>query len=325
MTRARTALALSALAVALAMATVVPASSGPPALTFSIFVHTTQNMDSIVWTGSQFLYVQNTENTVWVAPPTGLPLRRFATMPRLVEETRCIRSPGSHGFPRRAIFCHSPDDKIYELPEGGGVARVFAALPVPPGTVSDGALAFDDVGTFGHRLVAATGRSGAGQALGGAVYTIDPSGRVRQVGTYSGPGADNVVIAPPGFGSAAGAALLAEDGGSGPADLVAMDARGATHVVVRLSSGLNPIVALPRATPRAGLPRSGLYVTDDETGNTYFAPAAELAPYAGDVLVGSELGGRFWIVEPHGSLFRALPVRHRAMHAKSLEAAIFVP
>jgi hypothetical protein len=33
------------------------------------------------------------------APPEGQPLHKFATMPRLVEETRCILSPGSHGFP----------------------------------------------------------------------------------------------------------------------------------------------------------------------------------------------------------------------------------
>ena len=84
-----------------------------PTLRFQVITKTTQKLDSIVWTGRQFLYVQNTRNTVWAAPPAGRPLHKFATMPTLVEETRCILSPGSHGFPSGAIFCHSPDNKIY--------------------------------------------------------------------------------------------------------------------------------------------------------------------------------------------------------------------
>lgn len=290
-----------------------------------MFAHTKQNMDSIVWTGTQFLYVQNTQNTVWAAPPKGLPVHVFATMPKLTEETRCLLSAGTHGFPAGVIFCHSPDDKIYEIPRKGGNATVFATLPVPSGTVSDGALAFDNVGKFGYRLVAATGRSGANQAKGGAVYTIDPAGAVHRVGSYSGAGADNVAVAPAGFGAVGGDALLSEDGGSVPANLVAMDANGKTQVVVRLASGLNPIVPIEKAAAGGGRPRAGLYVTDDLSGNTYFAPAAALAPYAGDVLVGSEVGGRFWILEPHESSFLALPVRHNALRSKSIEAGIYIP
>ena len=126
------------------------------------------------------------------------------------------------------------------------------------------------------------------------------------VGTYSGAGVDNVVIAPSGFETVGGEALLGQDAGSVPADLLAMDASGKTSTVVRLATGLNPIVPLGKQTGRKGAPRAGLYVTDDLSGNTYFAPAAQLAAYAGDVLVGSEVGGRFWIVEPHGASFRAL-------------------
>ena len=61
-----------------------------------------------------------------------------------------------------------------------------------------------------------------------------------------------------------------------------MDANGKTQVVVRLASGLNPIVPIEKAAAGGGRPRAGLYVTDDLSGNTYFAPAAALAPYAGD-------------------------------------------
>jgi hypothetical protein len=42
--------------------------AAPPAtLTFHVIAKTTQKLDSIVWTGRQFLYVQNTANTLWAA------------------------------------------------------------------------------------------------------------------------------------------------------------------------------------------------------------------------------------------------------------------
>jgi hypothetical protein len=316
-----------ALAVLVLLGALPAAAASPlsPRVQFSVFVHTDQNMASIVWTGSRFLYVENTKNTVWAGPASGLPVDQFSSMPALTEETRCILSPGTHGFPAGVIFCHSPDDKIYEISGSGGDPMLFATLPVPPGTVSDGALAFDNVGKFGYRLVAATGRSGAGAALNGTVYTIDPAGAVEEVGAYQGPGADEVAIAPSGFGSIGGDVLLGEDGGNVPAALVAMDPTGATRTVVQLALGLNPIIPIPKLTGRKGLPHAGVYITDDETGDTYFAAAAQFAPYAGDILIASEGLGRFWILEPHGQSFRALPVRHNAIHAKGIEGGIFVP
>ena len=122
-------LAVAATLAALAVVASSVAAPRTPKLGFSVFVHTSQNMDSIVWTGQEFLYVQNTENTVFSGPPTGLPIHVFATMPKLVEETRCILSPGTHGWPSGSIFCHSPDDKIYELPAAGSVAKTFDEPP----------------------------------------------------------------------------------------------------------------------------------------------------------------------------------------------------
>ncbi len=317
----------AAVAAIAALVVVAPSAAAPrlPTLSFSVFVHTSENMDSIVWTGKQFLYVQNTQNTIYSAPPKGLPIHVFANMPPLVEETRCILSPGTHGWPAGVIFCHSPDDKIYEIPGTGGTPQVFAKLPVPTGTVSDGALTWDNVGHFGYKLVAATGRSGADEPLNGTVFTIDPSGVVQQIGTYQGPGVDEVAIAPAGFGSYAGDALLGEDGGAVPSDLVAMDPTGTTKTVVRLADGLNPIIPIPPATSRKGLPQPGLYLTDDETGDVYFAPAAPLAPYVGDVLIAAENSPLFWVLVPHGKSYRALPVRHNVLNSVSIEAGITVP
>ncbi len=299
------------------------------ALTFHVIAKTKQKLDSIVWTGRQFLYVQNTANTIWAAPPAGRPLHQFATMPRHVEETRCILSPGSHGFARGVIFCHSPDNKIYEISPDGLHKTVFATLPAPYPPAADGALAFDSVGRFGYRLVAATGRSGGTQPAGGVVYTIDPLGHVRQVGRYAGPGgADQLVIAPPRFGSIAGDALLTVDAGPRGGAVVALNRSGRTRSIATFPYGPDPIAPIPTLPSSTGgrrAPLPGLYVDDDKTGYTYLARAASLARYAGDVIVGTESPrGLFWILEPRGNAFAKIPLPDNLLAGTSLEQAIFV-
>jgi len=282
-------------------------------------------MDSIAWTGRQFLYVENTANTVWAAPPAGQPVHRFATLPKLVEETRCILSPGLHGFPPGVVYCHSPDNKLYEISSNGSKITVFATLPAPDPPAADGALTFDDVGRFGYRLIAATGRSGRGEPPGGLVFAIDAAGNVQRVGSYAGPGgADEVVIAPARFGSIAGDALLTVDAGPRGA-VVAIDPSGTTRTIVSLPDGPNPIVAIPKTTPTTGAPASGLYVTDDRTRYTYVVSASQLARYAGDVVVGTEIRASIWIIAPKGNGFALFRVRDNLPAGTyNLEDAIFV-
>lgn len=290
---------------------------------------TTQKLDSVVWSGRQFLYVQNTKNTVWAAPPAGRPLHQFATMPALVEETRCILSPGRQGFPLGAIFCHSPDNKIYEITPDGPKKTVFATLHAPYPPAADGALAFDNIGRFGSRLLAATGRSGGPKPAGGLVYAIDPHGHVQQVGRYPGPGgADELVIAPRRFGSVAGEALLTVDAGGSGGAVVAFDPSGRTRTIATFPDGPNPIAPIPKLPSRAGKTRApfpGLYLNDDKTGYTYMAPAASLARYAGDVIVGTESPrALFWILKPRGNGFAEIPLRDNVPAGTSLEQAIIV-
>lgn len=302
--------------VALLVALTVAGGGGaaPAGLHFTQFARLPPKLDSLVWTGKRFLYVENTANTVWSAPVAGSPITRFATMPRLVEETRCVLSPGTHGWPAGMVFCHSPDHKIYELSPDGRV-RLFARLRAAYPPAGDGALAFDDVGRFGYRLVAATGRSGAKQPPGGLVFTIDSGGSVRRVGAYPGPsGADELAIAPKSFGSAAGEALLTVDAGKTGA-LVAVSPRGRARVLAHLPDGPNPIVVLGR--------RGRLYLTDDTSHVLYTAPAP--AGHAGDVLLGAEVSGAFWLVRPSGGGFAVQPVASSLTgKTRSLEAMIEV-
>jgi len=289
-----------------AVAATVPcvAASGDAAtspISMSVHAHTGIRLADVVWTGKRFLYVENTTNVVWAA---GSRLTKFASMPKIVEETRCRLSPGTHGFSPGAVYCHAPDNVIYRI-DASGQVNVFARLPDTH--VSDGALAFDTFGAFGFRLLAATGRSGAATPDGGAVYAVAASGAVSKIGVYSSStkgGADEMIVAPPGFGTGARQVVLTVDAGPRGA-LVMMDPRGRTREIATLPDGPNPIVAVPATTGHGKLaaPR-GLYVTDTNSTNVFFAPAASLARYAGDLIVGSELKASFWAVSPRGGAFQ---------------------
>src|SRR5205085_9547932 len=165
----------AALAVAAVVTTAATASASASTVHFQVFARTGLRLTDIVWTGRQFLYVDNTTNRVAAAGPSGMPLRPFAQMPRQVEETRCSPSPGAHGFAAGDLYCHSPDNKIYRISPDGKTVTDFAVLPHSPR--SDGALTFDTVGAFGYALLAATGRSGAATPAGGSVFAIDPAGK----------------------------------------------------------------------------------------------------------------------------------------------------
>src|SRR5205823_8673541 len=197
-----------------------------------------------------------------------------ASMPRVVEETRCVPAPGRHGFHAGSLYCHSPDNVIYRVDATSGSVTTFAKLPVSQ--ISDGAIAFDTVGGFGYKLLAATGRSGATEK-GGAVYAVDADGAVTKIGAYSSPrggGAENMVVAPARFGTGSGRIVLTLDAGDHGA-LVLMDVRGRAKVIAFLPDGPNPIVMVPRtAASSAPAIARGLYVTDTNSTNVFFTPAA---------------------------------------------------
>jgi len=306
----------------LTIALASPAAAGTPTIAFTPFAHIQPRVDGIVWTGTRFLYVENTTNVIWSAPPAGAPVTKFATLPRQVEETRCVLSTGTHGFAPGAVFCHAPDHVLYEVSPSGQVS-VFARLPAPDSPSSDGALAFDTVGGFGHALIAATGRSGAPTPSGGTVYSIDSAGRVRVVGAYHGPGgADELTVAPRQFGTAGGDVLLTVDAGNRGGRLVAVSPGGRARVIAAFPDGPNPIVPIVRARSA----RSAFYLTDDLGHTVFRAPASPLAAFAGDILVGGEASGRLWIVRPHDSAFEVAPVTATLREKKhSLEAMIEVP
>ena len=70
---------------------------------------------------------------------------------------------------------------------------------------------------------------------------------------------------------------------------------------------------------------AGLYVADTNTRNVYFASAAQLRRYAGDVLVGTQLGARIFVIRPRGRGYEALELETDLPPASyNLEGATYV-
>jgi hypothetical protein len=286
------------LVAALALAAVASAPAAGPALDFATFTSPSLTLGQVLWTGREFLYVTENSTEVDATDATGAGLHAFATFPGTLggEEARCT-VPVIAYWPD-GIYCHLPDNRIYRIARDGSSMTQIAQLP---GTlVSDGALTFDSSGKFGYALLAATGGS---DSSGGEVYAIRKDGRVQDIGSYPGPGgADEIAIAPARFGPASGQLLISIDQDATSGRVLSIDRKGKVRVVASgLGNGDNPIVSIPPApkTRPAGSPAAGLYVPDTNSGSVFFVPASVLAPSAGQVLVGSELGSDFWLIGPN--------------------------
>src|SRR5579862_5835651 len=90
----RLSFALVAAGVMLAAVATGGASARATAVHVSVYAQTGIKLTDIVWTGRRFLYVENTTNVLYAAPPSGAPLTQVAAMPNETEETRCVLSPG---------------------------------------------------------------------------------------------------------------------------------------------------------------------------------------------------------------------------------------
>ena len=154
---------------------------------------------------------------------------------------------------------------------------------------------------------------------------------MQPIGSYPGPGgAENIAIAPAKFGTASGWCLLSIDHDSAAGSVLAFDRKGNMKTIATgLGNGLNPIVVL-RAAPKsrpAGSPAPGLYLADTTSMQIWFAPAAAFQDFAGTVLVGTELTGDLWVIQPNASGgFDALPATtDLPQRAWNLEGSEYVP
>jgi hypothetical protein len=300
------------------------AAPAPKPLSFGVFARTGLPLGDILWTGERFLYVTERTGEIAASGPAGTGIASFATVRAEYEEMRCALSPGSHGWLAGDLYCHGPRGEIWRVGPDGSTRRL---VTLPDTRLQDGALAFDTAGGFGYALLAATGGSAS---QGGRVYAVDPDGGVRRVGGYPAPGgAENIVLAPPDFGTASNELLIAVDARGKGGRLRAMAPSGAVRTLASFQYGINPIVVIGPTGARRGAARPGIYLPDTVSKNVYFAPAKELAPFAGGVFVGREKGrALFWVVRPEGNGFsteRAHSNLELLPPTWNFEGAVYIP
>lgn len=317
--------ATSCLAVAVASA-IAPAAA-TPVLQFRLFDATDLPLGQVLWTGGKFIYVAEHTGTMKASDPQGKTMTQFAKFPQRGDEMRCAESlgPRHHWLP--GLYCHTPDNRIVRVSPDGTSVAPFAALPAEAGRVSDGGIAFDNVGKFRYRLLVSSGGS---TSKGGAVYAYAPNASVTKIGEYPGPGgADNILLAPRNFGTAGGQLLITIDQQRVMGRLLAMDDHGRVKLVAdKLGNGINGINVI-RRSPRKrppGWAQAGYYVGDYNSGNVYFAPAAPLRGYVGDVIVSGEVRAWFWLIRPQGKTFSAQRIRtNLPTRDWSVEGTTYVP
>ena len=321
--------AAAVLAVLVAPHAAAPAV--PPTLHFTTFATTDLPLGDIVWTGSQFLYNAENLGRLETSDALGHNVKPFASFDQGGEEMRCVPAPTAPSYWPAGIYCHTPDNRVVRFTTDGSSMTQLGTLPATGN--SDGSIAFDTVGKFGYGLLAATGGS---MSSGGQVFVLRRSGKVTPVGSYSGPGgAENIVIAPATFGTAAGSVLLAVDQDGGIGRLLAMDAHGNVKALAdNLRFGINPIAVVQASPTRraSGLPAAGLYLADTNSQAVWFTAAAGLKSYAGGVIVVTEKppdnSAHVWVVQPRGTGFATteLPTDLPSPSASwNFESAAYIP
>jgi len=297
------------------------ASAAQPAH-FTLFVQTDLPLGQATWTGREWLWNAENLGRIEAADADGRNVRPLASFDQGGEELRCAVPPNR--FWPDGVYCHTPDNRVVRLNRDGSNLTQLATLPA--GGNSDGGLVFDDVGRFGYALLVSTGGSGSD---GGQVFAVRKDGRVQTIGAYPGPGgADEIAVAPAVFGTAGGWCLLSIDKDSTSGRVLAIDRKGNVKTIASgLGNGLNPIVVIrPAPKTRSPGPAPGLYLADTASRQIWFAPASAFDELSGRVLVGTELTGDFWLLEPNGAGFDALPfATDLPRQPWNLEGSSYVP
>jgi hypothetical protein len=288
----------------LALLLLAPSASAAAPVHFTLFAQTDLPLGQALWTGSEWLWNAENLGQVEAADADGRNVRAFVSFDQGGEEMRCAVPPNQL-WPD-GVYCHTPDNRVVRLNRDGSNLTQLALLPASGN--SDGGLVFDDVGRFGYALLVSTGGSGSD---GGQVFAVRKDGRVQTIGSYPGPGgADEIAIAPARFGTAGGWCLLSIDQDSASGRVLAIDRKGNLKTIASgLGNGLNPIVVIrPAPKTRTPGPAPGLYLADTTSKQIWFAPAAAFAGVVGRVVVGTELTGDFWVLQPSATGFDAVPL-----------------
>jgi len=186
------------------------------------------------------------------------------------NETYIAVSDGNGGFPKDNLYVSSLKS-IYEVSPSGDSFRVFST---PPGVSRIGYLAFDQVGSWGHALLAVDDN--------GLLWSISANGTAKVIEDFGvGLKPEGIAVAPLTFGSFGG-------------DLIVSLERKAPQVVAISPSDTSKVVTIaqfPNEEPERVLfipSDSDLFIAKFVEGTVLKITAVNFSGYAGSLLVITE-------------------------------------
>jgi hypothetical protein len=225
----------------------------------------------LAWNGVAFIasYGENASSLLKVSLD-GKTIAPFAPSFSGKNETYIAVSHGDAGFPKDTLYVSSLKS-IYELSPSGDSYRVFST---PPGVSRIGYLAFDDVGSWGHALLAVDDN--------GLLWSITANGTAKVIEDFGvGLKPEGIAVAPLTFGNFGGYMFIALE-------------RVAPKIVAISPNDTSKIITVanfPKEEPERVLSipsNSDLFVAKWAEGTVLHVPATNLSRFAGSLLVITE-------------------------------------
>jgi hypothetical protein len=238
-----------------------------PANTFFV----SKALVGLAWNGTDFIasHGENVSSLLKVSLD-GKTVAPFAPSFSGKNETYIAVSDGNGGFPKDMLYVSS-QKSIYEVSPSGDSFRVFST---PPGVSRIGYLAFDEVGSWGHALLAVDDN--------GLLWSISANGTAKVIEDFGvGLKPEGIAVAPLTFGSFGG-------------DLIVSLERKAPQIVAISPTDTSKVVTIaqfPNEEPERVLfipSDSDLFVAKFVEGNVLKITAVNFSGYAGSLLVITE-------------------------------------
>ncbi len=225
----------------------------------------------LAWNGTDFIasHGENASSLLKVSLD-GKTVIPFAPSFSGKNETYIAVSRGDAGFPKDMIYVSSLKS-IYEVSPSGDSFRVFST---PPGVSRIGYLAFDEVGSWGHALLAVDDN--------GLLWSISANGTAKVIEDFGvGLKPEGIAVAPLTFG------------GFGGYLIVSLERKAPQIVAISPTdtSKLVTIAQFPEEEPERVLiipPNSDLFVAKFVEGSVLKITAVNFSGYAGSLLVITE-------------------------------------
>ncbi len=259
--RAMVALLLAGTALPVGLASSQTSSSPPKVV---------DQLTGLAWDGHDFrASYGETSGGLLNVSLDGTTVSHFAPSFTGIDEVYIAVSHGDGGFRAGDLFVSS-NRTIYEISPSGSNVSVFSS---PPGASRIGYLAFDTLGAWGHRLLAADDN--------GLLWSIGPNGTGRVITDFGkGVKPEGIAVAPPSFGRFSGYLFICLEYASKVVAVPPNDSGPIVNVTQFPGEEPERVMLVP--------PSSDLYVAKFASGTIFRMSASDLASYVGTLLVITE-------------------------------------